>query len=92
MQTFSAVQISFANKITSRLECIKPIDVKQWDYSLLPHNPLPQPNFDVIAFNMILTSAPSHYCKHWMIKVYLIIRNEIDLAVYSVSSVPSLAT
>ena len=29
---------------------------------LLPHNPLPQLNFDVITFNMILTTAPSHYC------------------------------
>ena len=60
MQTFSAVQISFANKISSRLEYIKPIDVKQQGYSLLPHNPLPQHNFDMITFNMILTTAPSH--------------------------------
>ena len=41
---------------------MRPFDVKQKGYSLLRHNPLPHPNFAVITLNMILTTAPSHYC------------------------------
>ena len=59
MPTFLPVPFSFKNKITSCLEYIRPIDAKHSGYSLLPHNPLPQPNFAVITFNI---TVPSHFC------------------------------
>ena len=33
-----------------------------WAIHLLCDNPMPHPNFAVITFNTILTTAPSYYC------------------------------
>ena len=91
----STVFIHIMYKITN---CMRPINVKQLGYSLLLHNPLPHPSFSVITPNMLLTTAPSHYCGSELQSLddkslsHYCIWNEVDWTVYLVSSVPFLAT
>ena len=82
MPAFSAVPFSLTNKITICLLYIRPIDVKQSGSSLLRHNPLPHPNFAVITFKMILTTATSLYYCGSKLHVHYLDDNMMNLSHY----------